>query len=117
MTEVVYKNLGELVKEAKEKYGFHHEHGTKRYPVNHRKSRTSTTGFSRVLKLKSPNYKQGFCYLFRYTENGKNKVLSSVDILKLRKKIIDKGYNWEIIDEVEAAKVAKLHKIDLDDLR
>ena len=36
---------------------------------------------------------------YNYTEDGKRKELHSVDILKLKKKVIQKGLPWIILDE------------------
>lgn len=118
MSEVVYKNLGELVKEARKKYGFSNKGRSIRYPVDHKKGTRFTTGFSKVFKIKSPNYAQGFNYRYVYYDNnGKRKILSSVDIKKLHDNVISKGLDWEIVDKSKALKVANFHNIDLDELR
>ena len=54
----------------------------------------NTTGYYRVYKQKSNRYKQGFRYRYLYLKNGKQKAISSVDLDKLKQKVIDKGLTW-----------------------
>ena len=116
MAEVVYRNLGELVQEAKKKYGFNKKKKRK-YSVDHKKGSTFTTGFAEVFKIKSTNYKQGFTYQYRYyDDNGVQRNLSSVDFIKLRKKVLDKGLTWEINNKPKAYKTAKECKVKLSEL-
>lgn len=62
------------------------------------KSRNST-GFFRVTKQKDSCCKQGFKWKYQYIdEDGKQKAIYSVDIDKLKQKVLDKGLEWEKIE-------------------
>jgi len=54
----------------------------------------NTTGFYRVSVHNNTHNKHGFCYVYSYTENGKRKQISSVDLGKLKSKVKDKGLKW-----------------------
>ncbi len=54
----------------------------------------NSTGYFRVNKQLDKTCKQGFIYHYRYYENGKTKVLSSVNIKKLEAKVKAKGLKW-----------------------
>ena len=53
------------------------------------------TGIRNVSINKNPIYKQGFKYRYTYYENGKQKAISSVDLDKLKEKVLAKGFKWE----------------------
>ena len=55
------------------------------------------TGFFRVYKHKDSRYKQGFHWVYQYYEGGKQKAITSVDIDKLKEKVLDKGLEWREI--------------------
>lgn len=112
-------NLGVLVKEAKKKYGFtniYNNKKIKRYPTDHKKSKLSSTGFFNVKRLESNIYKQGFCYVYTYYKNDKRKQLSSVDILKLKNRVINAGEEWKVFDKQKALDLANYHNIDIQAL-
>ena len=54
----------------------------------------NTTGYFGVTKLIDDNYTQGFRWGYHYRENGKRKFLSSVDLNKLKEKVLAKGLEW-----------------------
>jgi len=55
----------------------------------------NTNGYFRVYLYKSTNCKQGFIYRYQYyDENGKRKAIQSVDIDKLKEKVLAKGLEW-----------------------
>lgn len=58
------------------------------------------TGVFNVFKLTNNSCKQGFTWAYYYDdENGNRKILSSVSLEKLKKKVLNKGYDWfELID-------------------
>lgn len=119
MGKVVYKNLGELVQEARRKYGFKdskHYQKRRNYPMDHPNSHVSSTGFYSVTKTERCNYKQGFCYNYIYYIDGKRCQYTSVDILKLKKKVLSNNKKWGIIDEKKAMDVASYHNIPIEDL-
>lgn len=58
------------------------------------------TGIFNVFKLPNKSCKQGFTWAYYYDdENGKRKILSSVDLNKLKEKVLKKGLDWfELVD-------------------
>ena len=59
----------------------------------------NTTGYFRVYKNKSNTCKQGFTWIYRYYEDGKQNSISSVDIEKLEAKVREKGLKWLKFEE------------------
>lgn len=56
----------------------------------------NTSGYYNVYKHNCNKCKQGFTWDYRYTNNsGKRKVIKSVDINKLEKKVKSKGLKWK----------------------
>lgn len=55
---------------------------------------TNTSGYYRVCKMKNKSCKQGFLWVYRWTENKKRKKLSSINIKNLEEKIKEKGLPW-----------------------
>jgi len=66
--------------------------------INRAKS-MNKIGLFRVFKAQNKSCKQGFDYCYNYVENGKRKELHSVNILKLKRRVIEKGLDWIVIDE------------------
>ena len=54
----------------------------------------NTSGYYRVTKMKNKRCSQGFTWRYSYFENGKVKEITSVDLDKLKKKVISKGLDW-----------------------
>ena len=78
----------------------HHKGSKHKKGVNKRISlRKNTTGYFRVIKKKEKTSQQGFTWRYQYSENGKQKSISSVDLAKLKDKVVKKGLEWEIISE------------------
>ena len=67
--------------------------------IMNRSKTTNKLGLFRVFKAQNKSCKQGFDYCYNYTDGNKRKELHSIDILKLRKRVIEKGLPWVIIDE------------------
>lgn len=67
--------------------------------IINRSRASNTLGIFRVYKSQNKSCKQGFDYCYNYTEGDKRKEMHSIDILKLRKRVINKGLPWVIIDE------------------
>lgn len=57
----------------------------------------NTTGYYFVSKTKRKNVKQGFLFVYSYSEDGKQKQISSTDIEKLEAKVKAKGLKWKKI--------------------
>ena len=55
----------------------------------------------RVIKKKRSDYVQGFIYKYRYQYNGKRKEISSVDLNKLKEKVLEKGLEWIEYDDLK----------------
>ncbi len=54
----------------------------------------NTSGYYRVYKAKCFRCKQGFFWRYKYRVNGKQKVISSVDLKKLEEKVKAAGLEW-----------------------
>ncbi|WP_405323587.1 NUMOD3 domain-containing DNA-binding protein [Methanobrevibacter sp.] len=72
-----------------------------------RYSSLTRTGIFRVAKRKCPSCKKGFLWIYRWTEDGKQKTIQSVSLSKLKEKVKAKGLHWEVIDEELAKKTMK----------
>ena len=59
----------------------------------------NTTGFLRVSKVKRDCLKQGFEWRYIYRENGKSKIINSVDLNKLKEKVLAKGLEWRVLND------------------
>jgi len=57
------------------------------------------TGYFRVSIEYSNKFKQGFRYRYIYLENGKRKEIKSIDLEKLKEKVLKKGLPWIKLDE------------------
>ena len=67
--------------------------------INISKSRNKS-GFFRVHKMKSKTYKQGFTWVYRWTEDRKVHRIFSIDLDKLEERVKAKGLEWYKLDEV-----------------
>lgn len=94
-----YKHTEESCKKMSESMmGENNPNYGEKFSVNYcsklSKSR-NTTGYFRVTKHQNRSTcEQGFSYDYQYYENGKRKVLSSVNIDKLKEKVLAKGLEW-----------------------
>lgn len=117
--KVIYRNLGELVEEAKKKHKFKNTKGYKKrknYCMDHPRSHIFSTGFYSVTKVKNRNYKQGFCYTYIFYDGKKRRQYSSVNLLKLKKKVLDNNKIWRITDRQKAMDTANYHNISIEQL-
>jgi hypothetical protein len=78
--------------------------------------KANSSGFYRVQlhKRKNPAHNPSWEYIYR--ENRKVKSLSSVDLTKLKQKVLDKGLEWLIIDLKKAENTAKEYGYNLEEL-
>lgn len=78
----------------------------KKLSEKHRESlskQATTTGFYRVSKKKDITCTQGFIWIYTYhDENGKRHYFGSVDLLKLKKKVLNNKFPWEILNKEKA---------------
>ena len=66
---------------------------------NNSMCKNTTTGIFRVYKQKAKSCKQGFTWKYQYRgEDGKITKFESVDLLKLKQKVLENGFEWEILD-------------------
>ena len=66
-------------------------------------SKTMTsTGIKNVYKQKDKAYTLGYAWVYQYYKNKKRSRLSSVDLLKLKQKVIKNGLPWLIVDANKA---------------
>lgn len=59
---------------------------------------TTTTGIYGVSKRNRPDLQQGFIYVYKTQAC----TITSIDLLRLRQKVQDKGLDWIIIDNDKA---------------
>lgn len=84
-----------------------HQFYGKHLETNHKlkiSSNMTNTGFFRVSKHEDDSCLKGFRYIYRYYRDGKRKEISSVDIIKLKEKVIKNNLEWFIVDENKAEK-------------
>lgn len=77
------------------------------------------TGFTKTRKVRCQACKQGYIYRYRYfdTKEDKYKVLSSIDMIKLKNKVKNKNLKWEVENYSQARKTAKEVGLPLRDLK
>lgn len=98
--KISQKNKGRII----------HKKGRK----NMSKSR-NTSGFYCV-STKPASTKQGFSWIYQYRLNGKQHAIHSVNLLKLKQKVINRGHDWLIINEKQAIDTCKKYGYNLKDL-
>lgn len=87
-----HKHSEETLKKMSEAHkGLFHSETTKRN-MSHA---NNTTGYRNVSIQKEKKVKQGFYYRYSYYEKGKQKSIRSIDIKKLKAKVLKKGLIWE----------------------
>lgn len=59
----------------------------------------NTTGYFRVSKRKRNN-EQGFSWRYRVHDLGKEIVIESMDLEKLKSKVIARGYEWKKLEDI-----------------
>ena len=60
---------------------------------------SNTSGYFRVSKNIKKECKQGFYWRYVYFEDGKQKAITSVDLDKLKEKVLAKGLEWFKLEE------------------
>jgi len=76
----------------------------------------NSTGFLRVYIKPAKTTKQGFIWCYQYQEGNKRKNWTSVDLLKLKEKILLNGLEWLVIDETNAQKTCDKYGYDFKEL-
>lgn len=75
------------------------------------------SGFFRVYKTNEPKVSQGFSWRYEYPLNGKSKSLISVDLLKLKEKVISNGLEWIVVNEENAIKTCNELGISYEEMK
>lgn len=76
----------------------------------------NTSGFYRVSTKPCKNCKLGFSWCYQYYDEFNKKSISSVDLLKLKEKVIAKELDWKIIDAHNAQLICNEFNYDLKEL-
>ena len=75
------------------------------------------TGFYNVGIQKKEDCRQGFVWKYRFTDGNPYRiVIGSVDLIKLKQKVLDKGLPWSVIDETKAKQTCEKYKYDFKKL-
>ena len=87
-----------------EEHSFLHNKGKKHSSINKQRMSKSknTSGLFRVCKRNKKECKQGFQWIYQYYEGGKRREIGSVNLNILKKKVLEKGLEWVILDEEKA---------------
>ena len=94
-------------------------HKGKVIPLSARTNRsrvTSTTGFLRVYQKKTKTTNQGFSWCYQYQDKNKKHNWTSVNLKKLKEKILAKGLEWAVVDEVKAKLICKKYNYEFKEL-
>lgn len=103
--------LGELVDDARKKYGYYEGNlkGTK-----HGKNR-SQTGFSHVFKRCSKTTRKGYTFTYKIQQDNIIITFSSVNLLALRHEVKRRGLPWEVSNLLLARKLVADEGLDWKD--
>ena len=94
-------------------------HKGKTIPITARANRskvTTTTGFLRVYTKKAKTTSQGFVWCYQYQNKNKKHNWSSVNLLKLKEKIIAKGLDWFVVDEEKAKQICEKYGYSFEEV-
>jgi len=83
--------------------------------LSNSKSKNST-GFLNVSMRKVKSCKQGFVWRYMVQSKGKECDFSSVNLNKLKRKVLENGRNWEILDKIKAMKTCDTYGYNLEEL-
>lgn len=97
----VSENHARLSGEDNGMYGKQHKLSSRLLMSNGR----NKTGILNVSKKKSPSCKKGWCWQYKYYENGKVKTIMSVNLMKLKEKVLKKGFEWIELEGGEETEV------------
>ena len=77
----------------------------------------SSSGFYNVLKKKDESCKQGFIWRYQTTIENKIIRINSVDLIKLKQKVLDKNLIWEIVNIEKAKNTLESVGLSLEDIQ
>lgn len=72
------------------------------YLIKLSKAHNNKTGIFRVNIKREKGYAKGFTYSYQYVVDGKKVFIRSVDINKLKEKVLARGLEWIVLDENKA---------------
>ena len=84
--------------------------------INKISNTMNTVGFYRVSTRPCDECKLNFTWIYQYYVNGKHKRFQSVDLLKLKEKVIANGLEWRIINKEKAIKTCNDYGYNLNEL-
>lgn len=70
----------------------------------------------RLSKIKCADCKYGYRFVYSVFNEGKSTRITSVNLLKLKQKVIDKKYDWAIVNKEKAKITAEAVGLTLNDL-
>ena len=82
--------------------------------VDYSKSHNKT-GFFRVSKFPCEKCQNGFTWIYRYYEDGKEHSFYNVDLMELKEKVLARGLEWKIVDLEKA--LGTLNDVSQDNKR
>ena len=68
-------------------------------PINRSKNKT---GFKWLCKTNNKNYKNGYGWVYHRAINNKNVCVYASDLFRLFEKVVERGYDWIVLDESRA---------------
>lgn len=79
-------------------------------------NKRNTSGFYRVSKCRDEGYKLGFRWRYIRWENGVPSKVTSASLPKLKNKVLEKGWEWHILDEDKAKLLCDTYGYDIMEL-
>lgn len=80
----------------------------KEYPTDKQQNRESSTskqsGISKVNKFKDSRYKQGYCFRYGYSDNGKYRYVQAITLKKLYLAMQERGLDFKVVNLKKARK-------------
>jgi len=76
----------------------------------------NSTGFYRVSKFRDKNYALGFRWRYIHWKNGKSSKITSSSLLKLKNKVLARGWEWKIHNEPTAIQTCDEYGYELEEL-
>lgn len=77
----------------------------------------NTTGFFRLTTEKKKSSNQGFTWRYKYyDENHKIQYIRSVDLMKLFRLVLNRGFEWKILDVEKAKETCEKFNYDFQEL-
>lgn len=119
----------ERAKQTCQKYNYNYEELEKYFGIKRnnqeekelmsiRRSQAGTgTGFYKVSLHKNSGCLQGFTWTYNYKVSKKQKEISRVNLIELKKIILQKDLEWQVVDEEKAKRTCKKYGYNYEDLK